>query len=77
MEMQVAPQTMPCPLSVGKTRSPCRFEPILDFSLSRQYLSHLKKKRFYLFIHETHREREREAQTQVEVEGEADSLQGA
>lgn len=26
-------QTRPCSLSVGKTNSPCRFEPILDFFL--------------------------------------------
>ena len=34
-----------------------------------------KKLRFYLFIHETHREREREAETQAE--GEAGPTQGA
>ena len=32
-------------------------------------------KRFYLFIHERHKEREREAETQVE--GEAGSMKGA
>ena len=33
----------------------------------------LKKKRFYLFIHERHREKEAETQ----AEGEVDSTQGA